>query len=95
MNGIRIELKDHKKYDCQTPLERDNRFFIEHKNQRNIIKELNPYELKDDELLIYKHTPALAKYNIKEKNDVEKLLRIINKIKIMFKDDILWLTRTI
>ena len=95
VNGIRIELKEHKKYDCQTPLERDNRFFIQHKNQSNVIKELNPYDLKDDELLIYKHTPALAKYNIKEKNDVEKLLRIINKIKIMFKDDVLWLTRTI
>lgn len=81
INGVRITLDSHEKYNQNKPLEREPRIFAKHKDDMESLKKLNPFELSYEDLSIYKMNSDLHHYNITDYNDVCTLKKIIKKMK--------------
>lgn len=85
--GNRICLKNHDAYKVTKCFKRDDEVFTKHlKDKEYIIATANPHNLSDIDFLIYKFNPSLKKYNITQKDDVDKLTRLLKKLKKFSKD---------
>lgn len=87
INCCRIKLKDHSKYSKKSYLKRnDSMFTINEDCKVKILEKENPYNLSTEDLMIYKYNYSLQKYDIKNKTDVVRLSKVINKIKMTSSD---------
>ncbi|WP_270564203.1 carbamoyltransferase C-terminal domain-containing protein [Clostridium beijerinckii] len=85
--GNRICLKNHRKYEEEKYLRRDDEVFYKHLNDKErILTEANPYNVPMFDFIIYLYNPSLRKYHMTNKEDVNKLKRILTKLKKISKD---------
>ena len=82
INGYRVQLKNHSKYYVDNFLKRNDKLFLINDNQRKeILEKENPFNLSDEDVLIYKYNARFHKYNLKNEKDVCYLKKVIYKIK--------------
>lgn len=81
VNGVRIMLHMHERYNDKKPLKRNCCIFTKYKNDKVLLKKLNPFELSFEDLFVYKMNSDLHRYDITNYNDVCILKKIVKKIK--------------
>ena len=81
INGTRILLKDHKKYVEKTYLKRDDEYFVRHEAEKErLFAKMNPHHIPVMYFLLYTFSPSLRKYDIKDKNDAEMVVKLLSKL---------------
>lgn len=81
LNGYRVSLKNHKKYPINDCLKRRNELLVSTSSKSKLYERENPFNLNDDEMLIYKFNKSLHKYDLKNEKQVYILKKIIDKLK--------------
>lgn len=83
-NGSRIELCNHSQYKEEKPLKRplDIKRKLSDSEEQEALKELNPYNVSDENLFYYYAFPELnIKYSLKNKLDTRSLNLYVNALK--------------
>lgn len=81
VNGYKVVLGKHEKFVRSKNLLRNSKMFtMLKKDKEKILERQNPYGLSKKELLLYKYNPQLRHYDLKEKKDVDRLQRILEKL---------------
>lgn len=78
INGNRIRLRNHFKFNIKNPMKRRDAYFVQYQNTVNL-------KMTPDEYMRYFMTPQLHKYDIENDVDVEKVQPIVRKITKLFK----------
>ena len=76
-NGKRIKLKNHENYLEHQPLKREDQIFTKYKDDPNICQEINPYQISLYELYSYRTMSELRKLDLKVKEDVLYLKKLL------------------
>ena len=83
LDGYRIVLRNFEAFADIQPQKRDEvfEFFQTESDKQRQRRELNPFDLSEEELIFYYNSPELKSYSLTNEKDVNSIRRIMNKFK--------------